>query len=338
MDSYGYNPTLLRIWKLLTSSFSLGTWFGVHVRMYWMALWLMPLIFFSRLAGLGPGFALLLSATYFVCLFLIVWTHEMGHIACGWRYRIRSDEITLGPLGGVAHMNSGAGSPKEELWISLAGPAVHLAWLAVFQPIEWFVPGATADTWFGWSVWYLNVTNLTLMLFNLLPIYPLDGGRVLRALLAMRLHPNLATLWATNVGVVGGALLVVGSFTQVGVASSIGFVIGLMCIFSSLDEKRRARHVLVYQQAQRRDPWEQDPDAWKRGGAATADDPKPGWFARRRQARAEQKAQQRAAADRALDAQVDAVLTRVSEVGMSGLTDKEKAVLKRASERHRGAG
>ncbi|MCK5942330.1 MAG: hypothetical protein KAI24_10205, partial [Planctomycetes bacterium] len=81
MDSYGYNPTLHKIWRLLTSSFSLGTWFGVHVRMYWLALALMPLIFFSRLAGLGAGFALLLSATYFVALFLIIWTHEMGHIA-----------------------------------------------------------------------------------------------------------------------------------------------------------------------------------------------------------------------------------------------------------------
>ncbi|MCK5941912.1 MAG: M50 family metallopeptidase, partial [Planctomycetes bacterium] len=302
--------------------------------MYWLALALMPLIFFSRLAGLGAGFALLLSATYFVALFLIIWTHEMGHIACGWLYRIRTDHITLGPLGGVAHMNTGASSPREELWISLAGPAVHLVWLLVFLPVEWLVPAANGDNWFGWTVWYLNVTNLTLMLFNLLPVYPLDGGRVLRALLSMRWHPNLATLWATNIGMIGGGLLVIGSFTQIGVASSIGFVIGLMCIISSLDEKRRARHVLVYQQSVRREPWEQDPDAWKRGGVTQDSTRRPGWLARRREARAEKQRQQ----DAALDKQVDAVLERVSEVGMTGLTDDEKRILKRASDRRRGAG
>jgi len=337
VNEYGYNPTLLKLWRLLTASFSLGTWFGVHVRMYWAALILMPLIFFSRMAMLGAGMALLLAATYFVLLFLIVWTHEMGHIACGWLYRIRTDKITLGPLGGVAHMNSGAGSPREELWISLAGPAVHLIWLAVFLPVEWLLPTSYLGSWLDWTIWYLNVTNLTLLVFNLLPIFPLDGGRVLRALLSMRWHPNQATLWATTVGMIGGGVLIVASFTQVGVASSIGFVIGLMCIMSSLEEKRRARHVLVYQQSVRRDPWEQDPDAWKRGGTEqAAENRQPGWFARRRQARAEQKARTRAEQDRALDAQVDAVLERLSQVGMTGLTDQEKAILKKASDRHRG--
>ena len=100
-----------------------------------------------------------------------------------------------------------------------------------------------------------------------------------------------------------------------------------------------ARHALVYQQSVRREPWEQDPDAWKRGAASAAvDEPRPGWLARRRQARAEQKAAAQERRDRELDHQVDAVLERVSEVGMSGLTADEKAVLKRASERRRGAG
>ena len=339
MEPYGSNPTLFRIWRALTSSFSLGTWFGVHVRMYWAALVLMPLIFFSRLAVLGGGLALLLTAIYFALLFLIIWTHEMGHIACGWLYRIRSDEITLGPLGGLAHMNAGASTPRQELWISLAGPAVHLVWLALFLPVEWLLPAELSYTWYGWTIWYLNVTNLTLMVFNLLPIFPLDGGRVLRALLSMRMHPNHATLWAANIGMIGGGVLVVLSFTRPDLQSSIGFVIGLMCILRSLEEKRMARHALVYQQGARREPWEQDPDAWKRGAAShRASDGQPGWLARRRKARAEQRAAEQALRDRDLDQQVDAVLERVSEVGVSGLTAAEKTVLKRASERRRGAG
>ena len=100
-----------------------------------------------------------------------------------------------------------------------------------------------------------------------------------------------------------------------------------------------ARHVMVYQQAARREPWEQDPEAWKRGGEPREEGAaKPGWLARRREARAEQMAREQAERDRALDAEVDVVLQRVSEVGMSGLTEGEKAVLQRASERRRGAG
>ena len=336
MEPYGYNPTLLRIWRAVTKTFSLGTWLGVPVRMYWAAVVLMPLIFYSRLAGLGGGLSLLLTAVFFVGLFLIIWTHEMGHIACGWLYRIHTQQITLGPLGGVAHMNAPASSPREELWISLAGPAVHLVWLAVLLPIDWLIPPEQAYSWYGESIWYLKATNLWLLCFNLLPIYPLDGGRVLRALLSMRLHPNLATLWAANVGMIGGGLLVLVSFTRPDLQSSIGFIIGLTCIMRSLEEKRMARHMLVYQQSVRRDPWEQDPDAWKHGASDQGDGgQQPGWFSKRRRAKAERKAQEQAESERALNAQVDAVLERVSEVGMSGLTDEEKAVLKKASARHR---
>ena len=339
MDGYGYNPTLVRIWRALTSSFSLGTWFGVHVRMFWAALLLVPLVMLGRFSSLGGGMGLLLTAIYFVSLFLIIWTHEMGHIACGWRFGIRTDVITLGPLGGLAHMNSAASSPREEVWISLAGPAVHLVWLAIFQPIEWLLPLEAQGTWYGWTVWLLNVTNLTLMIFNLLPIFPLDGGRVLRALLAMRVHPNRATLWAANVGMIGGGVLVVLALTRPDIQSSVGLVIGVMCILRSLDEKRMAKHVAVYGQAIRREPWEQDPDAWKHGAADfSADERRPGWLARRRQARAERRASAAAEAARELDRKVDEVLARVSEVGVSGLSAQEKAVLKKASQRHRGTG
>ena len=135
---------------------------------------------------------------------------------------------------------------------------------------------------------------------------------------------------------IGGGLLVFVSFTRPDLQSSVLFIIGLTCVLRSLEEKRMARHMLVYQQSVRREPWEQDPDAWKHGGAAQGEDAQqPGWFAKRRQAKAERRARQQAERERDLNTEVDKVLERVSQVGMSGLTDAEKAVLKKASARHR---
>ena len=347
MSSYGvYDGSPLgRFLQLVMRTFAIGTFFGVHVRMYWVAACLVPLLFLQSLWPLTTGLeALVLAAICSVGLFVVIWTHEMGHIAAGWRYRIRSDLITLSPLGGVAHMNAAASTPKEELVITLAGPAVHLVWLAVLWPLQWLLPTQVLAI-SGWrfcpvhfTVWYLVTLNTSLFLFNLLPIFPLDGGRVLRALLSMRVHANLATMWATTVGVIGGSVLAVLGLFRPGLESTIGVVLGLSCISASLQERRLARHVLVYRQ-HRRELWEMDPDAWKRGGeplgTAAA---KPSRFARWRRERAERQAAARISAEAELNREVDAILERVHQVGMSALSDREKAVLKRASQRRRGAG
>ena len=336
---YPESSPLHRLWRALTADFSLGTWFSVHVRMYWAALILMPLVFLRRVPATGLE-ALAEALLCFVGLFVIIWTHEMGHITAARRYHIRTDKITLGPLGGLAHLNAPASHPQQELWIALAGPAVHLAWLLPLWCIEWLMPEtAYYETWYGFLVWYLVVTNQVLLVFNLLPIFPLDGGRALRALLAMRVHANRATLWAANIGIGGGAIIMLLSMTRANVESSIGFVIGLTCIFACINEKRLARHALIYQ-SHRADPWATDPDAWKRGikpdhGSITSR--QPGWLQQRRQARAARIAAAKRQADAQLSAQVDQILERVSQVGITGLTQAEKDVLQRASKQRRGA-
>jgi len=340
------NSPLMQFVRFVTRSFAVGTFFGVHVRMYWAAALLMPLLVLRWAVPVSPSFgeALLLTTAWFVGLFLVVWSHEMGHIVAGWHFRIRTDLITLSPLGGVAHMNAPASTPRGELLISLAGPAVHLLWLALFWPLQQLLPdyvlGTDGALWRVslWTVWYLVGLNQVMLVFNLLPIFPLDGGRCLRALLAMRVHANRATMWATTVGMIGGGILVLMAFTRSELQSGVLLVIGLSCISASLNERRMAQHVLVYQHTMQ-DPWAVDPDAWKHGG-----DPqeqrarKPGWFARWRRARAERKAADAAAQAELLDRQVDEILDRVHRVGMSGLSEGEKAILKRASQRRRGAG
>jgi Zn-dependent protease len=333
---------LLRLWQVVTRSFTVGTFFGVQVRMYWAAAILMPLLLLRWIgpASASAAEALLHTATSVGLLFVVIWSHEMGHIAAGWRYRIRTDLITLSPLGGVAHLNAPVATPRAELVVSLAGPAVHLVWLAVAWPLQQLVPAgwlAPAGWRFGpldFVLWWLVTINATMLVFNLLPCYPLDGGRVLRALLARRVHPNRATLWATGVGVAGGALLVLYGLTQRDLGGAVPLVIGFACVSASLQERRAARYVPVYQQPLH-DPWQTDPEAWKRGTGARR---QPGWFARWRRARAERRAARQAAEQQALDREVDRILDRVHQVGMTGLSEGEKALLQRASQRRRGAG
>lgn len=337
------NSPLMQLLRFVTRSFAIGNFFGVHVRMYWAAAILMPLLFLRWMPGSGL-WPLALALVCSALLFTIVWTHEMGHITAGWRFRIRTDVITLSPLGGVAHMNAPASTPRGELLITLAGPAVHLAWLAVFWPLQWWLGpvwwdgSMTLPVAGGFLVDYLVLTNATLLVFNLLPVFPLDGGRCLRALLSMRVHPNRATIWATTVGMIGGSVFVLLGLGRGELSGGVMLAIGLSCISASLNERRMAQHQLVYQHSMQ-DPWATDPDAWKRGG-----DPrersarKPGWFARWRATRAERKAADAAAQAEQLDREVDEILDRVHQVGMSGLDDREKAVLKRASQRRRGAG
>jgi Zn-dependent protease len=342
-DSFQQSP-LHRFLQVVMRTFAVGTLFGVHVRMYWAAAVLMPLVFFGwiRPATASGVEALVLVALAFTLLFAVIWTHEMGHIQAGRRFGIRTDLITLSPLGGVAHMGATASTPREELWTSLAGPATHLLWLAVFWPLYLLLPrDVLAPGGWYWSplwfaVWFLFTTNLTLLLFNLVPVFPLDGGRVLRSLLSMRVHPNRATMWATTVGIAGGAVMIAWGLFEGRVASTILVVIGISCIGASLQERRVAQHTLVYQPHARHMPWEVDGDAWKRGG-----DPqqaRPGRLARWLAARAQKRAQQKATRDAALDKEVDAILERVHQVGMSGLSDREKSVLRKASARRRDTG
>ena len=338
----------VQLLRTLTRSFRIGWFFGVEVRMYWAAAIGMPLLFWSWIAPIAATWAeeLTLTAISTVLLFVIIWSHEMGHIACGWRYRIRTELITLSPMGGVAHMNAPATTPGAELGIALAGPAVHLVWLAVVWPLKVWVPGdlcGIAGWWdpLDFTLWFLVTTNVSLLLFNLLPIFPMDGGRSLRALLSMRWHPNRATLWATTVGFVGAGLLILSGLSRTSYESVIPMCIGLSCISACIHERRVARHALIYDESLRRELWETDPDAWKRASTAVSRDlvrSRPGFLARLRAGRAERRAAAARAADAALNREVDEILERVHKVGMTGLSNREKAVLKQAANRRRGTG
>lgn len=158
----------------------------------------------------GAGWSLLLIVLFFACVVL----HELGHSLTAMRYGVRVPRILLMPIGGMAELDRIPRKPKAELLITVAGPAVNFALVAVLLPWAW------RDLWsteavpaFGAAELLLNLTvaNGVMGVFNLLPVFPMDGGRIFRALLATKLPYLRATYWAATVGKILSVLLAVAA-------------------------------------------------------------------------------------------------------------------------------
>lgn len=185
-------------------SWKIGQFRGIGVYMHATFLILIAFIVLSHWsAGHSVG-KTLEGVGFILALFGCVVLHEFGHALMAARYGIKTRDITLLPIGGVARLERMPEEPLQELWVALAGPAVNVviaaalyAWIHLTDGIG---PLEQLTVTSGSFLERLMFVNVSLVLFNMLPAFPMDGGRVLRALLATKLEYARATQIAANIG------------------------------------------------------------------------------------------------------------------------------------------
>jgi Zn-dependent protease/predicted transcriptional regulator len=179
-------------------SFHIGTIAGIRVELH--VTFLLFLVWAALSQGLLTGnvVAALSGVTLLLSVFGCVLLHELGHALAARRYGIRTRDIVLLPIGGVARLQRMPDRPSQEVVVALAGPAVNVVIAAVLALI--LVQFPAPNPLVGEVLQALLQVNLLMLGFNLIPAFPMDGGRVLRALLAMRMSYVRATRIAAGIG------------------------------------------------------------------------------------------------------------------------------------------
>lgn len=184
-------------------SWRIGTLFGIPVYVHATFLLLVGFILMAQWRAGANVTSAMGSVLFVLAIFATIVLHELGHALTARRFGIRTKDITLLPIGGIARLERMPDLPRHELWVALAGPAVNLAIAAVVFAIA---AGAGLHPALALPVTAVGTVdrfigiNLSLALFNLLPAFPMDGGRALRALLAERLDYVRATRIAAGLG------------------------------------------------------------------------------------------------------------------------------------------
>jgi Zn-dependent protease len=240
-------------------SLRLGTAFGIGVYVHWTFLLL--LLFIVYMARAGGAAAAVYAVTLVLAIFGCVVLHEFGHALMARRFGIGTRDITLLPIGGVARLERPIEQPGAELAIALAGPAVNVVIAAVLLLILRSTgtpltgrnlfgalsleppPGVEALPFAIRLLLALLAANGVLALFNLIPAFPMDGGRVLRALLALVVGPLPATEVAALLGTVFAVLLAAwGVVGLVVVGNPLTLLVALFVYLAGQQELAAVRH------------------------------------------------------------------------------------------------
>ncbi len=192
---------------------------GIGIYVHWTFLilvgWIVAAILFQGRGWVAASWGVLFIVALFTCVVL----HELGHALTARRFGVRTRDIILLPIGGVARMESIPEDPRQEFFIAIAGPAVTLAIAAALFVITTLLFGTAAltDVSFidGNFLATLMWINVILLVFNLIPAFPMDGGRVLRSFLSRITHYARATRIAAGIGQALAILLgFLGFFTN----------------------------------------------------------------------------------------------------------------------------
>ncbi|OYP37985.1 site-2 protease family protein [Rhodopirellula sp. MGV] len=191
----------------MNGSYRLGKFADIDVYVHWTFLLLLAWVGGSAIWGGAPIVAAIANIALVICVFGCVLAHEYGHALAARMYGIPTHDITLLPIGGVARLREIPERPREELVVAIAGPAVNVVIAAILAVVlavlgSTLVPASVIAGTAGVVPFLqsLMMINVMLVAFNLIPAFPMDGGRMLRALLAMKLNRIRATDIAATIG------------------------------------------------------------------------------------------------------------------------------------------
>ncbi len=198
-------------------AWKIGRFFGIDLYIHWTFVLLPLFAVWNRPddSPVSPAFIVAVICGLFTCVVL----HEYGHALMARRFGIKTRDITLYPIGGVARLERISEKPLEELCIAVAGPAVNVVIAillgCVLVPLLFIRPELLQKPVSDNYLFWLLAGNIVLVVFNMIPAFPMDGGRVFRALLSMCVGHLTATRVAAGVGmvlaIIGGGFFLLSS-------------------------------------------------------------------------------------------------------------------------------
>jgi len=233
-------------------SFRLFSFAGTEVRVH--ATFFLLLVFVAGEGLLrGQSAAALESVVFIAAMFACVVLHEFGHVLAARGYGIHTPDITLLPIGGVARLERMPRKPSQELVVAICGPLVNV----IIAAALWLGLGVTARIHPGYDFLQsghffqkLMVWNVVMVAFNLIPAFPMDGGRVLRAVLAMFMDYARATRVAASVGqgiamLVGLSMLLTAAFHPMLLLIAFFIFVAAGQEAAAVTQQEAARHLRV---------------------------------------------------------------------------------------------
>jgi Zn-dependent protease/predicted transcriptional regulator len=191
----------------MKGSLKLGKIAGIGIFVHWTFSLLIAFIIYINYRTGYTTLQIAWSIMFILCIFVTVFLHELGHSIAAKQFNIKTKDITLLPIGGVSRLESLPEKPKEELIVTFAGPLVNIV-LAFITGLFITFPATSEalaielSTGVNASNFFLNffIVNIVLAVFNLIPAFPMDGGRILRAILSFKFERHVATKIAARIG------------------------------------------------------------------------------------------------------------------------------------------
>lgn len=235
----------------MKANLNIGSISGIKIKIHWSFFFLLLWIMLDQIRIQASMEAFLFNIAFVLIIFLCVVLHELGHASAARRFGVKTKKITLYPIGGVASLEKIPEVPKQELLVAIAGPLVNLVIALVLYfiiPVSQYTNQDFNDLLLLLNdftlktlLLYTFVANLSLFVFNLIPAFPMDGGRVFRALLAMVMDRVKATRVAVIVGqFIAVVLLFIGLLYN-----PILIFIALFIIISAYGENNFVKHTAI---------------------------------------------------------------------------------------------